>query len=36
MGRNDPCCCGSGKRFKQCCGIRSRARPAAHPALEVS
>jgi uncharacterized protein len=20
MGRNDPCPCGSGKKFKQCCG----------------
>jgi len=19
-GRNDPCCCGSGKKFKKCCG----------------
>jgi SEC-C motif-containing protein len=21
MGRNDPCHCGSGKKFKKCCGI---------------
>ncbi|WP_141117991.1 SEC-C metal-binding domain-containing protein [Leisingera sp. JC1] len=20
MGRNEPCPCGSGKKFKQCCG----------------
>ena len=20
LGRNDPCCCGSGKKFKKCCG----------------
>ncbi|WP_244622022.1 SEC-C metal-binding domain-containing protein [Neomesorhizobium albiziae] len=20
MGRNDPCPCGSGKKFKKCCG----------------
>ncbi|MCX5855050.1 MAG: SEC-C metal-binding domain-containing protein [Deltaproteobacteria bacterium] len=20
MGRNDPCFCGSGKKFKKCCG----------------
>jgi len=20
IGRNDPCTCGSGKKFKQCCG----------------
>nr|WP_105902516.1 SEC-C metal-binding domain-containing protein [Vibrio gangliei] len=22
VGRNDPCVCGSGKKFKQCCGAR--------------
>nr|WP_277815905.1 SEC-C metal-binding domain-containing protein [Roseovarius sp. A46] len=22
-GRNDPCPCGSGKKFKQCCGRRA-------------
>lgn len=21
-GRNDPCPCGSGKKFKKCCGVR--------------
>ncbi|MDD2761053.1 SEC-C metal-binding domain-containing protein [Methylomonas lenta] len=20
MGRNDPCSCGSGKKYKKCCG----------------
>ncbi|NMT18189.1 hypothetical protein HKA99_27985, partial [Vibrio parahaemolyticus] len=20
LGRNDPCICGSGKKFKKCCG----------------
>ncbi|MED5250691.1 MAG: SEC-C metal-binding domain-containing protein [Pseudomonadota bacterium] len=20
VGRNDPCVCGSGKKYKQCCG----------------
>ncbi|MEE4112156.1 MAG: SEC-C metal-binding domain-containing protein [Desulfobacteraceae bacterium] len=20
MGRNDPCTCGSGKKYKKCCG----------------
>ncbi|WP_300954715.1 SEC-C metal-binding domain-containing protein [uncultured Clostridium sp.] len=20
MGRNDPCICGSGKKYKKCCG----------------
>jgi SEC-C motif len=37
MGRNDPCACGSGKRFKSCCGRltdrsqleRTRADPGA-------
>ena len=23
-GRNDPCPCGSGKKFKQCCGAKGR------------
>ncbi|MGO8754318.1 MAG: DUF5672 family protein [Gallionellaceae bacterium] len=27
-GRNDPCPCGSGKRYKQCCGMIAAARPA--------
>ncbi|HQE91196.1 MAG TPA: SEC-C metal-binding domain-containing protein [Anaerolineae bacterium] len=22
LGRNDPCPCGSGKKYKQCCGWR--------------
>ncbi len=25
IGRNDPCTCGSGKKFKKCCGQASRA-----------
>jgi SEC-C motif-containing protein len=25
MGRNDPCTCGSGKKFKKCCGASARA-----------
>ena len=29
-GRNDPCPCGSGKKYKQCC--MSQARDALHPA----
>jgi uncharacterized protein len=24
-GRNDPCPCGSGKKFKKCCGVRDPA-----------
>ena len=26
-GRNDPCPCGSGKKFKKCCGIQSKIVP---------
>ncbi|MCX8069136.1 MAG: SEC-C metal-binding domain-containing protein [Thermodesulfovibrionales bacterium] len=22
MGRNDPCPCGRGKKFKKCCGVK--------------
>ncbi len=25
-GRNDPCTCGSGKKWKRCCGARARGR----------
>src|ERR1700678_2772907 len=28
-GRNDPCPCGSGRKFKQCCAVAPAARPAA-------
>ena len=28
-GRNDPCPCGSGRKFKQCCGLAPQARAAA-------
>ena len=24
VGRNDPCPCGSGKKYKQCCGWQDR------------
>ena len=27
IGRNDPCACGSGKKYKKCCFERSRATP---------
>ena len=31
--RNDPCPCGSGKRYKQCCGrVEASARTQARPA----
>lgn len=29
-GRNDPCFCGSGERFKRCCGSRAADRPPPH------
>jgi hypothetical protein len=29
-GRNEPCFCGSGERFKHCCGNRSLNRPPPH------
>jgi tetratricopeptide (TPR) repeat protein len=32
-GRNDPCPCGSGKKFKQCC-LDKRATPSNSPALQ--
>ena len=28
-GRNAPCPCGSGRKFKQCCGLAPQGRPAA-------
>ncbi len=33
-GRNDPCSCGSGKKFKHCCEGKPAARPAAGPPPE--
>jgi predicted 2-oxoglutarate/Fe(II)-dependent dioxygenase YbiX len=29
-GRNEPCFCGSGERFKRCCGNQSPGRPPPH------
>ena len=26
VGRNDPCPCGSGRKYKQCCGVKSESR----------
>jgi tetratricopeptide (TPR) repeat protein len=34
-GRNDPCPCGSGKKFKHCCGLREET-PAVKPARNLS
>jgi SAM-dependent methyltransferase/tetratricopeptide (TPR) repeat protein len=30
-GRNDPCVCGSGKKYKKCCQGKLEARPAVQP-----
>jgi tetratricopeptide (TPR) repeat protein len=36
-GRNDPCPCGSGKKFKHCCGLLPPAAPArAVPEAEIT
>ena len=32
-GRNDPCCCGSGEKFKNCCSKLSNRHYADGPAL---
>ncbi len=31
IGRNEPCPCGSGRKYKQCCLQRHRENPAASP-----
>jgi len=31
IGRNDPCPCGSGKKFKKCCGAKGISKPADRP-----
>jgi len=31
-GRNDPCVCGSGKKYKKCCQEKLEARPVSQPA----
>lgn len=28
-GRNDPCPCGSGRKYKRCCGVSGQARTAS-------
>ncbi len=37
IGRNDPCPCGSGKKYKQCCGQSDGLQPAnlAHPQMSI-
>jgi hypothetical protein len=36
IGRNDPCPCGSGKQFKQCCLGKEESTTSAHAAAAVS
>lgn len=35
-GRNDPCPCGSGKKFKRCCGFEGLRPPAGNTQLHVA
>jgi len=34
-GRNDPCPCGSGRKYKQCCGVEGRPPAAAVDVLQL-
>jgi len=36
IGRNDPCQCGSGKKYKQCCQTQAAVRVARPPSVDVS
>jgi len=36
IGRNDPCPCGSGKRYKQCCGSLGKVQAARAHAVDTS
>ena len=33
IGRNDPCPCGSGKKYKKCCGLKETHEPLIPPSL---
>src|SRR5215210_6501231 len=35
VGRNDPCPCGSGKKYKKCCMDKDQAAERARPALPI-
>ena len=35
IGRNDPCPCGSGKKYKKCCMDKDQAAERARPALPI-
>jgi len=34
VGRNDPCPCGSGKKYKKCCGASTARTPATEPKID--
>lgn len=36
VGRNDPCPCGSGKKYKQCHGLQQGSSPLPHDYKELS
>lgn len=36
VGRNEPCSCGSGKKYKHCCELRARSLPPAVRLLLVA
>lgn len=33
IGRNDPCTCGSGKKYKNCCMLKNAPKPAGQRKL---
>lgn len=35
-GRNDPCPCGSGKKFKKCCGVQKKLAARNTTVMEAS
>ncbi len=35
IGRNDPCPCGSGKKYKKCCGLKETHEPLIPPSLRT-
>jgi hypothetical protein len=36
IGRNDPCPCGSGKKFKHCCLVKENGAASSHDAASIS
>ena len=35
IGRNDPCPCGSGKKYKQCCQLKEVAQTTKHNQINI-